>query len=81
MKRIVTDPSAFGVRARDGAGAVDVALDEMAAEPIGEPHRPFEVHRIAGAEVAEARARERLGDGVGGPTRRRALDDGRGNTR
>ena len=41
---------------------VDVALDEVAAEPVGQPDRALEVHRVAGPEVAEVGAGERLVD-------------------
>ena len=41
-------------RARlDRADGVDVALHEVAAEPVGEPHRTLEVHPVAGDERAE----------------------------
>src|SRR4051794_10783496 len=34
----------------DLAGAVDVTLHEVATQAVGEPHRPFEVHRVADGE-------------------------------
>ena len=49
---------------RHRADAVDVAQDQVAAEPPAEPQRPLEVDRIAGAELAERGARERLGPEV-----------------
>ena len=56
---------------RSGAGStisptrVDVALHEVAAEPVGQPHRALEVHRIARPRVAEVGAGEGLVDDVG----------------
>ena len=44
----------------DGADAVDVALHEMAAEPVGEPQRALEVDRVAGGERPEGGAGEGL---------------------
>ena len=49
-----------GRRVDDLADAVDVTLHEVAAEAVGQPHRPFEVDRVAGGEVAEAGAAPRL---------------------
>src|SRR3954447_11898456 len=40
----------------DLAGAVDVALHEVAPEPVGEADRSFEVDRVADGERAEGRA-------------------------
>ena len=50
----------------DGADRVDVALHEVAAEPVGEPHRAFEVHAVADRQRADRGAGERLGDGIRG---------------
>src|ERR1700730_8054197 len=50
-----------------GAGAVDVTLHEVAAEPVGQPQRPLEVDGVAGGELAERRAAQCLDDVVGGP--------------
>ena len=51
----------------DDADRVDVALDEVAAEPVAEPHRALEVDRVAGLQVAEGGAGEGLLDDVGLP--------------
>ena len=62
----------------DLADAVDVALDEVAAEAVAEPHRTLEVHPVAGLEGAQRGAGVGLVDDVGlppagrpRPTRRR----------
>ena len=38
---------------RDGGSAVDMALDKMPAQPVAGPHRPFQIHGIAGSESAQ----------------------------
>ncbi len=43
-------------RRGDRAGAVDVALDDVPAQPVAEPHRELEVDRLAAAEVRRARS-------------------------
>src|SRR6185436_13789390 len=64
------------LRLDDLADAVDVALDEVAAEAIGQSHRTFEVHGIARLQVAEARALPGLVADVGLPPAVAPLDDG-----
>ena len=64
----------------DLAHRVDVTLHEMAAEPVGQPHRALEVHRVAGPQVVEVRARERLVDRVRLPPARADLGDGHATT-
>ena len=40
---------------RDGADAVDVACDQMPAQPVGKPQRPLEIHRALSIEACRAR--------------------------
>src|SRR2546423_2177656 len=49
------------------ADAVDVALDDVAAEAVGQPDGPFEVDPVAGAQGSEGGAAQRLLHGVGRP--------------
>src|SRR5581483_5809618 len=51
----------------DLADAVDVALDDVAAEAVGQADGPFEVHPVAGPQGSEARAAQRLLHRVGRP--------------
>src|SRR5688572_15800595 len=44
----------------DGPGPVDVALDEVAVDPVLEPHRALVVDEVARNAVAEARLPQRL---------------------
>jgi hypothetical protein len=60
----------------DAAGAVDVALHDVAAEPVRDAHRPLQVDRAAGPDVAERAAAQRLGHDVGGEGVVRAADHG-----
>ena len=53
-----------------------MTLDEVAAEPVGEANRALEVHRVAGPQVVEVRARQRLVDGVRLPPSRADVGDG-----
>ena len=59
-------PSPSGSTRADAADAVDVALDDMAAERLAGPQRRLDVDAVARPEAAERRARERLRDGVEG---------------
>src|SRR4051812_21677580 len=49
-----------GGRCDDLADGVDVALHDVATEPVAHPYRPFEVDDVAGLYVTEIRARQRL---------------------
>ena len=49
----------------DPPDAVDMALDEVTAEAVGETHGPLEVHAVARGEAPERRAGEGLGLRVG----------------
>ena len=44
----------------DGGGGVDVAVHEMAAEPVAQPQREFHVDRIAFVQLVEAGAHDAL---------------------
>ena len=55
------------------AGAVDVAADEMSAQPSAQAQRPFQVDRAARAEFAQVGPRQRLRTGL---KRHRAAVDG-----
>ena len=57
-------PLAFGLDAPDGADAVDVALDVVAAERLAGAQRRLEVDARPGSRAAERGARERLGHRV-----------------
>ena len=57
-------PTVPGRARRDGGGAVDVALDDVAAEPAVGGHRALEVDAVARSERAQAAAGERLGHDV-----------------
>src|SRR4051794_31984382 len=52
-----------------------MTLYEMTSEPIGQAHRPFEVHPVARYERAQARAVQRLDDDGGFPGVAGAADD------
>ena len=58
-----------GAAVDDGADAVDVALDQVAAEAVLQAHRALQVHRGAGDQGAEAGAGVGLVDHVGLPPR------------
>ena len=64
-----------GAGSHDLAHRVDVTLHEMAAETVRQPHRALEVHRVAGLQVVEVGARERLVDRVRLPPARADLGD------
>ena len=57
-------PLALGPALAEGGRGVDVPLDEVAAEPVADPQRPLEVHRVARRLVAQVRAEQRLGPGL-----------------
>ena len=59
-------PVLAGGALQDGAGAVDVALHDVSAEAAVGDHRALQVDPVAGAQVGEAGAGERLGHHVGG---------------
>ncbi len=59
-------PVCGGLAGGDGADAVHVALDEVAAEAAADGGGAFEVDAGAGGEGAEAGAGEGLGHDVGG---------------
>ena len=56
---------------RDAAEAVDVALHEVPAEAVAHAQRAFEVDAVAGPQVAEVGAAQRLGAGLEGERGRR----------
>src|SRR5690606_3349533 len=60
----------------DGADAVDVALDEVAAEALAEGERALQIDAAAGPERAERGEGERRGDGLDGEAGVVAFDDG-----
>ena len=62
----------YRLAAEHPAGAVDVALDEMAAEPGVDPGRPLEVHRRSRRHRAERAATQGLEHDVGAEC---AVDD------
>src|SRR5882724_6609369 len=51
----------------DLADAVDVTLDDVAAEPVGEADGPLEVHAVPRRQGAETGAAQRLLHGIGRP--------------
>ena len=65
-RRVEPDAAAvaLGLDAADGADAVDVPLDVVAAERLAGPERRLDVDARARREAAERGARERLGHGV-----------------
>ena len=58
--------SQLAARSREAADAVDVALDDVAAERVARAERRLDVHLVARGEATERRAVERLGDDVEG---------------
>jgi hypothetical protein len=60
----------------DGAGAVDMALDEVPVEPAAQLHGALQVDAGAGGQCAEAGAGEGLADDVGRELALRGLHDG-----
>ncbi len=46
---------------------VDVALHQVATQPVADPQWPLQVHRVARSQVAEVGPGQRLVDHVGGP--------------
>src|SRR5262249_15441194 len=48
----------------DGAGAVDVALDDMAAEPVTQTQGPFQIDAVAGPKFTEVGAAQRFRPGL-----------------
>src|SRR3712207_4147580 len=60
-------PVLTGGAGEDGAHAVDVALDQVPAEPGVRGDGALQVDRVAGAQGAQAAPAEGLGHDVGGP--------------
>src|ERR1700722_6519310 len=71
-------PVLVGIAAGDGGGAVGVPLDEVAAEPVGEPDRALQVDPGAWADGLEAGVPEGLPHHVGGKADRHRRRLGRG---
>src|SRR5918995_3809647 len=69
------DPQ-VGRRHDDLADAVDVALDDVPAEPVERPDGPLEVHAVADGPSADRGAGGSLGRDVGLPPAGAHLDDG-----
>ena len=69
-------PVLAGRAGGDGADAVDVTLDDVAAEPGGRGDRALEVDPVARLDAGEAGLVERLLHDVGGPGVAVALGDG-----
>ena len=67
---------AKGFECEEFAGAIDVALDHVAAEATAGGEGPFEVEAGAGAEVAEVGPGERFGGEVGGEGAGQEIDGG-----
>src|SRR5439155_15421967 len=64
-QHVLRHPDAqIGCGADDLADAVDRALHEVAAQPVGQPDRPFEVDTVARLEIAEIAASQWLVDDV-----------------
>src|SRR5579875_2799898 len=68
-------PVPGGAPRQHGAGAVHVALHEVAAEPVGEADRALQVDRRARGERAERRPGQRLLGDVRGERSRGAAED------
>src|SRR6476469_6462656 len=64
----------------DGGDAIDVAEDEVPAEPPPGEHRALEIHATAAFPLADGGALERRGDGGYGEPVRPALADGETGT-
>ncbi len=74
MRRRRNSPSS--ATEMEGPDAIDVALDDMAAEPPVGPQRPFQVDRPAGRQPAQGGHPQGLGRDVHDDMRPVAPDDG-----
>src|SRR5262249_41411128 len=68
-------PFPFGTALAEGGGGVDMSLDEVAAQPVADPERPFEVDPVARAPASQVGAGQGLRPSLDSDPRPQGGDD------